>query len=85
MVHLECFVCERMRIGRPEKHGDRPAAPTQLCLLCDRNYCNDHKGNEDGVCEINHTTYYRNHPQFNDIYPDMAARNKAKKESNQGI
>jgi hypothetical protein len=36
--------------------------PTQLCLLCNRAFCVDHKGKEDGVCEINHETYYRNHP-----------------------
>jgi len=32
-----------------------------LCLLCDRLYCERHKGKEDGVCEINHMTYYRAH------------------------
>jgi hypothetical protein len=36
--------------------------PTQICLLCDRAFCVDHKGKEEGVCEINHETYYRNHP-----------------------
>ena len=36
--------------------------PNQLCLLCNRAFCVDHKGKEDGVCEINHETYYRNHP-----------------------
>jgi hypothetical protein len=36
--------------------------PNQLCLLCCRAFCVDHKGKEDGVCEINHETYYYKHP-----------------------
>jgi hypothetical protein len=48
-----------MRLKNPQL---KDTLPTQLCLLCDRAFCVDHKGKEDGVCEINHETYYRNHP-----------------------
>ncbi|RMJ26579.1 hypothetical protein PHISP_02571 [Aspergillus sp. HF37] len=48
-----------MRLRKPHLK-DNP--PTQLCLLCDRAFCVDHKGKEEGVCEIDHETYYRNHP-----------------------
>ncbi|PVH70652.1 hypothetical protein DL98DRAFT_521501 [Cadophora sp. DSE1049] len=48
-----------MRLKKPHLK-DNP--PTQLCLLCDRAFCVDHKGKEEDVCEINHETYYRNHP-----------------------
>ena len=48
-----------MRLRKPEL---KDKLPKQLCLLCDRPFCIDHKGSEDGVCEINHETYYRNHP-----------------------
>jgi hypothetical protein len=48
-----------MRLRKPHL---KDTLPTQLCLLCDRTFCVDHKGKEDGVCEINHETYYRNHP-----------------------
>lgn len=48
-----------MRLKKPHL---KDSLPTQLCLLCDRAFCVDHKGKEEGVCEINHETYYRNHP-----------------------
>lgn len=48
-----------MRLRKPYL---KDSLPTQLCHLCDRPFCIDHKGKEKGVCEINHETYYRNHP-----------------------
>ncbi|KAL3473604.1 hypothetical protein BJX99DRAFT_233193 [Aspergillus californicus] len=47
---------------RERKPYLRDKLPTQLCVLCNRSFCVDHKGKEDGVCEINHLSYYRNHP-----------------------
>lgn len=49
-----------MRLRKPHLQDN---LPTQLCILCNRAFCVDHKGKEDGVCEVNHETYYRNHPQ----------------------
>jgi hypothetical protein len=70
----ECFVCERMRERKPVKSE----GILQTCLLCDRDFCEMHKGAELQVCEINHISYYRNHPQLHHgIYPDLAARNSA--------
>ncbi|CDM30538.1 unnamed protein product [Penicillium roqueforti FM164] len=54
-----CHVHDRMRLRKPHLKDN---LPTQLCLLCNRAFCIDHEGKEDGVCEINHETYYRNHP-----------------------
>ncbi|KAJ5121268.1 uncharacterized protein N7515_009229 [Penicillium bovifimosum] len=54
-----CHVHNRMRLRKPHLKDN---LPTQLCLLCTRAFCVDHKGSEDGVCEIDHETYYRNHP-----------------------
>jgi hypothetical protein len=52
----------------------------QTCLLCDRDFCEIHKGTELQVCEKNHISYYRNHSQLHDgIYPDLAARNKLRR------
>jgi hypothetical protein len=48
-----------MRLRKPHLE-DR--LPNQLCFLCNRPFCVDHKGEKDGVCEINHKTYYSNHP-----------------------
>ena len=48
-----------MRLRKPHLKDN---LPTHLCLLCDRPFCVDHKGKQEGVCEINHETYYRNHP-----------------------
>lgn len=36
--------------------------PIQRCVLCNRPFCADHKGEHNGVCEIDHVSYYRNHP-----------------------
>ena len=49
-----------MRLRKPHLKDN---LPTQLCVLCSRAFCIDHKGKEDGVCEINHETYYRHHPE----------------------
>jgi hypothetical protein len=54
-----CHVHNRMRLRKPHLKDN---LPTQLCLLCNRAFCVDHKGKQEGVCEINHETYYRNHP-----------------------
>jgi hypothetical protein len=48
-----------MRLRKPDLKDN---LPTLLCLLCNRPFCVDHKGEKDGVCEINHETYYRKHP-----------------------
>lgn len=50
-----------MRARKPHLKDN---GPRQLCLLCNRYFCADHKGNKEGVCEINHETYYRNHPEM---------------------
>ncbi|KAL4971366.1 hypothetical protein BDW66DRAFT_146269 [Aspergillus desertorum] len=56
-----CHVHNRMRLRKPQLK-DTP--PVQICHLCDRFFCADHKGTQEGVCEINHETYYRNHPEL---------------------
>lgn len=48
-----------MRLRKPHL---KDTLQTQLCLLCNQAFCLDHRGKENGVCEINHETYYRNHP-----------------------
>lgn len=60
-----------MRLRKPYL---KDTLPTQLCVLCNRYYCVDHKGIEDGVCEINHATYYEKHPALrNHIYRTYGA------------
>lgn len=49
-----------MRLRKPHLED---TLPTQLCLLCNRAFCVDHKGKQEGVCEINHETYYLKHPK----------------------
>ena len=48
-----------MRMRKPHL---KDKLPIQRCVLCDRPFCVDHKGKQEGVCEINHEAYYRNHP-----------------------
>lgn len=73
-----------MKQRNPKKHGSlNTTGDVQICLLCDRSYCKDHSGAEKGVCEINHESYYRNHPDLRDTvcFPSMAAMKLATYES----
>lgn len=54
-----CHIHDKMRSRKPDL---KDKLPNQLCLLYDRPFCIDHKGIENGICEINHETYYRRHP-----------------------
>jgi hypothetical protein len=75
VMTLPCFICDRMRSGNPKKHRSlQTTGSTQACLLCNRDFCDVHKGSLDGVCEINHETYHANHPNLPNIYPTLDAR-----------
>lgn len=64
-----CFVCERMRERKP---SHKEQGQVQDCVLCNRDYCESHKSaDQPGVCEINHHTYYKNHPDIQAIYPSL--------------
>lgn len=69
-----CFVCQRMR----DRQNKRPISKGLIkhCSLCRRFYCENHKSREEGVCEINHQTYYFRH-DFSGLYPTVAARDAA--------
>ena len=72
---LACFICDRMQTRNPTKHGELATKGSiSTCLLCNRKFCESHKGGSDGTCEINHATYYKNHPNLDDIYPTLAAK-----------
>ncbi|KAL4876209.1 hypothetical protein BJY04DRAFT_200356 [Aspergillus karnatakaensis] len=58
LASQSCHVHDRMRLRKPHL---KDTLPIQLCVLCNRHFCVDHKGKEDGVCEINHETYYHKH------------------------
>lgn len=74
-----CHVCCRMAgDDAVELNRSHP-----ICLLCDRGFCPRHASRDDaahgkkeeGVCEINHTTYYRNHGSLRGtIWPSMERR-----------
>ena len=79
---LDCYVCLRMAKRKPER---RQEGPSQIWLLCDNRFCITHKGKEEGVCEINHETYYskqRHHDIHEvDIYPSLEERNRRMAEA----
>ena len=58
-----------------------------LCLLCNRLYCELHKGTEEDVCEINHATYNRNHQLLRGtIFPNLlATREKLGEKEEQAV
>jgi hypothetical protein len=77
----ECFIGERMswNNGKTPKPANCKG-DLQTCLLCNRDFCDKHKaeGSELSICEINHASYYSNHPQLaGRIWPDMVARERA--------
>ncbi|KAL5332130.1 hypothetical protein BJX70DRAFT_408478 [Aspergillus crustosus] len=57
--YKSCHVHDRMRLRKPYP---KDTLPIQLYILCNHPFCVNHKGKEDGVCEINHKIYYQNHP-----------------------
>ncbi|KAF2281167.1 uncharacterized protein EI97DRAFT_429229 [Westerdykella ornata] len=78
---LPCHICDRMRTRNPRKHGGLVTeGEVQTCLLCNRDFCATHKGKFDGICEINHASYFWNHQELRGIYPSLEARQKALEE-----
>jgi len=73
---ITCFVCQRMAKKRLDIKG---GVATTRCLLCNRTYCDVHKGEAEGVCEINHYTYFKNHFGFQDVYESLEARERTLK------
>ena len=52
------------------------------CLLCNKKFCERHKGKEEGVCETNHVSYYRNHPlRWGTIFSSLEARENEMEKS----
>ncbi|KAE9374797.1 hypothetical protein N431DRAFT_533686 [Stipitochalara longipes BDJ] len=60
----ECHVCTRMQARTRWSQG----SPSWWCVLCARPCCKEHSGKEQNVCEINHLTYFRSHPQYEHVY-----------------
>ena len=71
----DCHVCKRM--AETKRHSQEGGCA--VCLLCNRPFCERHKGEEVDVCEINHFTYFRNHQHLlysgtRNIFPTMKSR-----------
>lgn len=82
---MHCHVCTKMRKSRSQKHSSLVSgSKIRTCLLCCRDFCNKHNGPEENVCEINHETYFRNHKDFEDVYPSMAVRESTLRISGRG-
>ncbi len=68
-------------------HERKPAhcqkGPSKFCVLCRRFYCQIHRATKGpeadaDVCEINHTTYYRNHRHSEEgIFPTLESEQTA--------
>ncbi len=72
----DCHVCLEMAQGKPLK---QQLTPAKTCQLCSNHFCENHKGKDSGVCEIEHETYYNNpahrtrHAPM-EIFPSLEAR-----------
>ncbi|KAI8710454.1 hypothetical protein NCS52_01562400 [Fusarium sp. LHS14.1] len=83
MMAQPCFVCAQMQSRRLQKHGSmRPADSKEICVLCNRGFCDKNGGKEAGVCEINHQTYYQRHSGLPNVYPNLSARAAALEQEN---
>jgi hypothetical protein len=68
-MRLPCYICDQMHSRKPDKHGNlQTSGSTQTCVLCNRDFCEVHKGTSDRVCEINHITYFAKHRNLTNIY-----------------
>lgn len=55
MDGMDCYTCLQMAERKPDLQQE---GPTKTCLLCNNQYCEMHKGEEEGVCEMKgHNTY----------------------------
>lgn len=58
MDGMDCYTCLQMAERKPDLQQE---GLTQTCLLCNNQYCEEHKGKEEGVCGmIGHNTYASN-------------------------
>jgi hypothetical protein len=64
-----CFLCKEQS---QEASGD-----LHQCLLCNRTYCDAHKGRFQGTCETNHQTYAHDHPDQPNVFPSLGERERA--------
>jgi|ERR1700722_8631170 hypothetical protein len=63
-----CFLCKEQSL---ETSGD-----LHQCLLCNRAYCDAHKGRFQGTCETNHQTYAHDHPDQPNVFPSLGERER---------
>jgi hypothetical protein len=63
-----CFLCK--------DPARETSDDTQQCLLCNRAYCDSHKGRFQGTCEINHSTYAHDHPNEPNVFPSLGERER---------
>ena len=75
---MDCYIC--IQIAQ-RKHQLQQDGPSKTCLLCNNPFCENHKGSDEGVCEIGHEKYYSNpahrarHAPVK-IFPSLAERQK---------
>jgi hypothetical protein len=68
MVTLVSYpnVCKKANLG--SKKGPRRCASFTFIHTA------KHKGKEEGVCEIDHVTYFNRHGDFKDVYPGICCK-----------
>ncbi|ORY99749.1 hypothetical protein BCR41DRAFT_363689 [Lobosporangium transversale] len=77
---VNCHICSKMAMRKGvAKHYQEPV---RHCMLCNKMFCDSHKSPSqptdgdggEGVCEINHSTYYRKRPNKPDVYMSLEQR-----------
>lgn len=74
-----CYICAQMRQRKPSL---KQAGLSRICLLCNNPFCERHKGEEDGVCQLKHATYcskqeHKDRHAPVEIFVSMEARRRA--------
>ena len=63
-----CFLCKEQSL---KTSGD-----LHQCPLCNRAYCDAHKGQFQGTCETNYQTYAHDHPDQSNVFPSLGERER---------
>jgi hypothetical protein len=64
-----CFLCK--------EQSQETSGGVHQCLLCNRAFCDAHKGRFQGTCEANHQTYAHDHPDQPNVFPSLGERERA--------
>lgn len=64
------WMCHLCVLNHEKNSRYRQTGRSSLCVLCDRPYCESHRGTENKVCNIDHRRCYNENCAVEHVYPD---------------